>query len=107
MLLIDLEQGRIIEDAELKAELSGAQPYAEWLDKAQYKLEDLDHIEPELRAVRKHATRLLLRQQDFGYTQADIASFLVPQMLAGGRAEDRRVGTRSYSTCRSRRWTCK
>ena len=50
MLLVDLEQGRIIEDEELKAQLAGAQPYAEWLEAAQYKLEDLDHIEPELSA---------------------------------------------------------
>src|SRR3546814_1733225 len=85
MLLIDLGQGRIIEDAELKAELSGAQPYAEWLDKAQYKLEDLDHIEPELSAVPKHATRLLLRQQAFGYPQGDNARFLEPPGRATGR----------------------
>src|SRR3546814_2941875 len=83
MLLFDLEQGSIIDDGELKAELSGAQPYAAWLDKAQYKLEDLDHIEPELSAVPKHATSLLLRQQAFGYTQEDIARFLEPMMLAG------------------------
>ncbi|OGS48726.1 MAG: glutamate synthase subunit alpha [Erythrobacter sp. RIFCSPHIGHO2_12_FULL_63_10] len=83
MLLIDLEQGRIIEDTELKAELSGAQPYAAWLDKAQYKLEDLDHIEPELSAVPQHATSLLERQQAFGYTQEDISRFLEPMMLAG------------------------
>ena len=83
MLLIDLDQGRIIEDGELKAELSGAQPYAAWLDKAQYKLEDLDHIEPELSAVPQHATSPLQRQQAFGYTQEDIARFLEPMMLAG------------------------
>jgi glutamate synthase (NADPH/NADH) large chain len=45
MLLIDMEQGRIIEDEEIKAELAEAQPYEEWLDAAQYKLKDLDEVE--------------------------------------------------------------
>ena len=83
MLLIDLEQGRIIEDAELKADLAGEQPYAKWLDSAQYKLEDLDQIEPELAEVPQHATSLLERQQAFGYTQEDISKFLEPMALGG------------------------
>src|SRR4030095_8408463 len=45
MLLIYLEQGRIIEDDEIKAVLSGAAPYADWLKATQYKLEELP--EPE------------------------------------------------------------
>jgi glutamate synthase (NADPH) large chain len=83
MLLVDLEQGRIIEDEELKAELAGAEPYAKWLDDAQYKLEDLDHIEPELSAVPEPASDLLQRQQAFGYTQEDISRFLEPMAQAG------------------------
>ena len=42
MLLIDLEEGRIIEDEDIKATLAGAEPYEEWLEAAQYKLKDLD-----------------------------------------------------------------
>ena len=38
MFLIDLEQGRIIDDAEIKAELAGAKPYREWLDRTQIHL---------------------------------------------------------------------
>lgn len=83
MLLIDLEQGRIIEDDELKAELSAAEPYAEWLDQAQFKLGDIDHIEPELSQVPEHHTSLLERQQAFGYTQEDIAKFLEPMAVKG------------------------
>ncbi len=83
MLLVDLEQGRIIEDEELKASLSAAEPYARWLDAAQYKLEDLDHIEPELSAVPEPASDLLERQQAFGYTQEDISKFLEPMALSG------------------------
>ncbi len=38
MLLIDMEQGRIIEDEEIKAGLARAEPYSRWLESAQYKL---------------------------------------------------------------------
>ncbi|MCR2832475.1 glutamate synthase large subunit [Parerythrobacter lacustris] len=78
MLLIDLEEGRIVEDAELKADLAAAHPYEKWLDQTQYKLEDLDTIEPELSEVPEHTTTLLDRQQAFGYTQEDISRFLEP-----------------------------
>ena len=85
MLVIDLEQGRIIEDAELKAQLAGAEPYAEWLKKAQYKLKDLDTIETDEDAVQEPGASLLHRQQAFGYTQEDISRFLEPM---GEKGED-------------------
>src|SRR5499433_450939 len=44
MLLIDLEQGRIVEDEELKRTLAEAEPYEEWLKQTQYKLEELSHL---------------------------------------------------------------
>ncbi|MEB3416504.1 glutamate synthase large subunit [Alteriqipengyuania sp. WL0013] len=83
MFVIDLEEGRIIEDAELKAELSSAHPYAEWLEKAQYKLADLDTIDPELAETPEHSTTLLQRQQAFGYTQEDLTKFLEPMAIHG------------------------
>ncbi len=83
MLLIDLEQGRIIEDEELKADLASAEPYANWLDKAQFKLEDISEIEPELSEVPQHETSLLERQQAFGYTQEDVSRFLEPMATKG------------------------
>jgi len=83
MLLIDFEQGRIIEDEELKADLAAEHPYDTWLAQAQYKLEDLDHIEPELSAIPAAETTLLGRQQAFGYTQEDLNRFLEPMMVDG------------------------
>ena len=82
MLLIDLEQGRIVEDEELKAKLAGAEPYARWLDQAQYKLKDLEAIETDREAVREHDVSLLDRQQAFGYTQEDLSKFLEPMAIA-------------------------
>ena len=82
MLLIDLDQGRIIEDDEIKAELAGAAPYADWLKAPQYKLEDLP--EPEQASPLANDVSVLLdRQQAFGFTQEDEARFLEPMARAG------------------------
>jgi glutamate synthase (NADPH) large chain len=78
MLLIDFEQGRIIEDEELKAELAKEHPYEEWLEAAQYKLKDLEVVEPERAQLPVEITTLLDRQQAFGYTQEDLSRFLEP-----------------------------
>ena len=85
MLLIDLEQGRIIEDDEVKAQLAAAHPYEKWLEQAQYKLEDLDIVEDELDPLPDDGSTLLQRQQAFGYTQEDLSRFLEPM---GARGED-------------------
>ncbi|MEM6856980.1 MAG: glutamate synthase large subunit [Pseudomonadota bacterium] len=87
MLLIDLEQGRIIEDGELKADLADAQPYSQWLDKAQFKLDELTEINPEFAELpqdeNQETPTLLEAQQAFGYTQEDISKFLEPMALKG------------------------
>jgi glutamate synthase (NADPH/NADH) large chain len=79
MLLIDLEQGRIVEDEELKRTLAEAEPYEEWLKQTQYKLEELSDLpDAPLPAPSNDPTTLLDRQQAFGYTQEDIQFFLEP-----------------------------
>ncbi len=83
MLLIDTEQGRIIEDEEIKAELAAAEPYAQWLEAAQYKLKDLGDVEIVDAPIANDPTALLDRQQAFGYTQEDIARFLEPMATSG------------------------
>ena len=83
MLLIDMEQGRIIEDEEIKDSLARAKPYAEWLSKTQFKLEDLPEP-PHWEPARANADADLLdRQQAFGYTQEDLAFFLEPMSESG------------------------
>ncbi|MEO0699849.1 MAG: glutamate synthase central domain-containing protein, partial [Pseudomonadota bacterium] len=87
MLLIDLKEGRIIEDGELKSELAEAEPYAEWLAQAQFKLDDLDTIDPEFAELpqdeNQETPTLLEAQQAFGYTQEDVSKFLEPMALKG------------------------
>ncbi|QSA98601.1 glutamate synthase large subunit [Methylococcus sp. EFPC2] len=80
MFLIDLEKGRIIDDAEIKSELAAKAPYQQWLNESQIVLEDLP---PEVAAMAPDAQTLLDRQQAFGYTQEDIKFFLQPMALTG------------------------
>src|SRR5271165_7078818 len=84
MLLIDLEEGRIIDDAEIKHKLAREHPYAEWLKQTQFKLEDLPESEDRRSVPRPNDPEALLhRQQAFGYTQEDIQFFLEPMAREG------------------------
>ncbi|WP_374658280.1 glutamate synthase large subunit [Phenylobacterium sp.] len=82
MLLIDMEEGRIIEDEEIKRSLSEAEPYEEWLKSTQFKLEELPEIAFN-EALSNDAGQLLDRQQAFGYTQEDEQFFLEPMAASG------------------------
>jgi len=83
MLLVDLEQGRIISDDEMKTQLSTSHPYAEWLARTQIKLEEQRAVEP--RATRSDVS-LLDRQQAFGYTQEDLYVLMKPMAESGQEA---------------------
>ena len=80
MFLIDMEQGRIIDDGELKAELATDKPYQQWLNETQIHLEDLP---TEVAPMPPDPQTLLDCQQAFGYTQEDIRTFLVPMVESG------------------------
>ena len=84
MLLIDLEQGCIIDDDDIKAQLSSVQPYQEWLDRSQIMLEDLPTRHTQFAARSK--PNLLHRQQAFGYTQEDLKFLMTPMASTGQEA---------------------
>ena len=84
MLLIDIEQGRIIEDEEIKRTLADAEPYEEWLKHTQFKLHELPDLpDSPLLAPSNDPSALLDRQQAFGYTQEDLQFFLEPMARDG------------------------
>ncbi len=83
MLMIDTVQGRIIDDSELKAELSTHSPYSEWLDKTRILVSKLP---AEISAMAPDAATLLDRQQAFGYTREDIEFILKPMAQTGQEA---------------------
>ena len=82
MFLIDTEQGRIIEDSEIKAELAGAHPYGEWLDAGLKHLDDL----PEVFHITESPRDVLREQQTFGYTHEEIKILLEPMVRNGVEA---------------------
>ena len=95
MLLIDLDAGRIIDDAEIKQKLASEHPYAEWLKNTQFKLEELPGVPAEMPMERTQDTKGLLRdQQAFGYTQEDLNFFLEPM----GRDGDDPIGSMGTDT---------
>ena len=83
MLLIDLVEGRIISDEDIKKEIAAQHPYKDWLKRTQLVLEDLNPVEP--RALRKDVT-LLDRQQAFGYSQEDLKLLMAPMAVTGQEA---------------------
>ncbi|RZS53055.1 glutamate synthase-related protein [Sphaerotilus mobilis] len=81
MFLIDFEQGRIIDDEELKNQFASAKPYRQWIENVRIKL---DAIPADGAPAPKATTESLLdRQQAFGYTQEDL-KFLLAPMAANG-----------------------
>ena len=93
MFLIDLEQGRMIDDEELKSNLANAKPYKQWIENLRIKLDDVKPVPPQAMGRAAEApsgpvpasssVSLLDRQQAFGYTQEDI-KFLMSPMAAVG-----------------------
>lgn len=83
MFLVDMRQGRIIDDDELKHAIASAKPYGKWLNDNLVALADL----PEAPHVPEpdHET-LLHRQQAFGYTLEDIKYILAPMGNNGEEA---------------------
>ncbi|UDY36483.1 glutamate synthase large subunit [Dermatobacter hominis] len=82
MFLIDTEQGRIIDDAEIKQGLAAAHPYGEWLESNLLRLEDL----PEVAHIRESSREVLREQQTFGYTHEDLRILIEPMARTGVEA---------------------
>jgi glutamate synthase (NADPH/NADH) large chain len=83
MLLVDLEEGRLIPDDEIKAALAGSHPYREWLGRTQIVLEELP--DAPTKGMRSNLP-LLDRQQAFGYSQEDINILMTPMAATGEEA---------------------
>jgi glutamate synthase (NADPH) large chain len=84
MFVVDMEQGRIIPDEELKADICSRQPYQEWLDEHKIRISELpDSIRPYTQYDEKS---LLKRQQASGYTSEDLRMILAPMAASGAEA---------------------
>jgi glutamate synthase (NADPH/NADH) large chain len=97
MFLIDLEQGRIVSDDELKEQLANRQPYGEWLKEYQITLDKLP--EPSRVHGSDHAT-IISRQRAFGYTDEDVRMLMTP-MAANGEEPLGSMGVDTPLACLS------
>ena len=89
MFMIDMEQGRIIDDVELKDAVSKAKPYKSWIDAVRVKLDEVDLSKKDSVDEQVHirpAAKLLDRQQAFGYSQEDLKYLMAPMALSGEEA---------------------
>ena len=79
MFLVDIEEGRIIEDDEIKDSLAKAAPYGKWLHDGIVKLSDLparEHI------IYPHSS-VIRRQRAFGYTEEELRIIITPMAKNG------------------------
>ena len=101
MFLIDLEQGRMIDDEEIKATLAHSKPYKQWIENLRIRLDDVQATtvpaptdglkmgSDEASATSASSSglteshSLLDRQQAFGYTQEDIKFLMSPMAVNG------------------------
>ncbi|MDW3094046.1 MAG: glutamate synthase large subunit [Gammaproteobacteria bacterium] len=80
IFLVDTNQGRIIDDEELKQQFATEHPYAEWLEKHLVEVEKLPNPK-QIHGTDKET--LLLRQQAFGYTHEDLRVLMAPKAAKG------------------------
>jgi glutamate synthase (NADPH/NADH) large chain len=81
MFVVDMEQGRIISDEELKEKICSQKPYPDWLYQNKIRLEEL----PEPRVAFTHLSdeSILKYQKAFGYSTEDIETIIKPMALDG------------------------
>ncbi|QCB28867.1 glutamate synthase large subunit [Corynebacterium endometrii] len=82
MFLVDTENGRIVEDDEIKQRLATAHPYGEWIRDNFVHIEDL----PQTRYEYMPHNRAVLRQRTFGITEEDVDLIIRPMALTGAEA---------------------
>ncbi len=80
LFLVDLAEGRIVEDSEVKRNVAAGKPYGDWYRERIVSLEDLPVRAPRVPAEREP---LRARQLAFGYTQEDLRLIIAPMATRG------------------------
>ena len=81
MFVVDMEQGRIISDDELKNKICSTKPYSEWLNKYKIRLEELP--EPRVMFTHLEHDQVYKYQKAFGYSTEDLETIIAPMALDG------------------------
>ena len=79
MFVVDMEQGRIISDDELKQTICSQKPYGEWLNKYKIRLEELP--EPSVHFTHLEHDQIFKYQKAFGYSIEDLDTIIAPMAL--------------------------
>ena len=81
MFVVDMEEGRIISDDELKGKICSQQPYSEWLNKYKIRLNELP--EPRVMFTHLEHDQVFKYQKAFGYSSEDLESIIAPMAVDG------------------------
>ena len=81
MFVVDMEQGRIISDQELKQTICSQKPYGEWLNKYKIRLEEL--AEPRVMFTHLEHEQVFKYQKAFGYSTEDLETIIAPMATTG------------------------
>ncbi|HMR91939.1 MAG TPA: glutamate synthase large subunit [Chitinophagaceae bacterium] len=90
MFVVDMEQGRIISDEELKQNICSQKPYGEWLNKYKIRLEELP--EPRIMFTHLEHDQVFKYQKAFGYSTEDL-DMIVSTMAKDGKEPLGSMGT--------------
>jgi glutamate synthase (ferredoxin) len=85
MFLVNMKEGRIVADEEIKQSIATAQPYQSWLAQHMVSLEQLQSPEPE-KIPEADPDSLLQRQTAFAYTFEELRLLLTPMARDGVEA---------------------
>ncbi|MEY5044835.1 MAG: glutamate synthase large subunit, partial [Bacteroidota bacterium] len=81
MFVVDIEEGRIISDEELKKNICGQKPYADYLNKYKIRLNELP--EPRVTFTHLQPDQVFKYQKAFGYSAEDLENIIAPMALDG------------------------
>ena len=81
MFIVDLEEGKVVSDEEIKRSICSQQPYADWLNKYKIRLEDLP--EPRVSFTGLEKDQVFKYQKVFGYSSEDIDTIIAPMAYDG------------------------
>ena len=79
VFLLDLEDGRIVEDEEVKRRIARRKPYGEWYERSVVHIDDLPEREPRTPRIEP----LRSKQLAFGYSQEDLRLVIAPMATKG------------------------
>ncbi|MFT3746909.1 MAG: glutamate synthase large subunit [Agriterribacter sp.] len=79
MFVVDMEQGRIISDEELKRDICTQKPYSDWLNQYKIRLEEL--APPRVTFTHLSEESVFKYQKAFGYSTEDVETIIRPMAV--------------------------